>query len=453
MAEHLSALDATFLELEEADDAAHMHIGAVSIFEGDAPSVEELRELLSARMDLLPRYHQRLSAHRTGGLRWPAWVEDERFDLTAHVRHATLPAPGGEEELLEFAADYWSHRLDRGRPLWELVLLDGLADGWALVSKTHHCLVDGVGSVDMAQLMLHTDRDASLRPPELAALPAVPDDAGRHLPAWLTEPLSMVRHPARIAEVASAARGAVDVLVRDELVGAPRSSLNPEIGATRRFAVVRTSLDDLRAIRAELGGTINDVVLCAVSGGLRRVLDERGERPPRRGLRCMVPVNVRAAAERLAAGNRVSSLFVDLPVAEDDPLARHAEVRRRVGALKSGGQARGAAVVVGAAGLAPPAVHALMARSLFGTRLFNVTVTNVPGPRVPLYAFGNRLREVLPLVPLASGHAIGVAVVSYEGEMAFGLVADHDSVPDLCELAAGIEDELAALRAVARVPA
>src|SRR3954453_12764765 len=228
MAEHLSALDATFLELEEADDAAHMHIGAMLIFDGAAPSIEEVRELLSARLDLLPRYRQRLSAHHTGGLRWPVWVDDERFELSAHVRHATLPAPGGEEELLEWAGDYWSHRLDRGRPLWEIVLLDGLAGGaWALVTKTHHCLVDGVGSVDLGQVILDTDQHASGEPPAL--VPAPPVHAGRHLPAWVAEPLSAARHPGRIVEWASAARGMVDVLVRDELLGAPHTSLNAPI--------------------------------------------------------------------------------------------------------------------------------------------------------------------------------------------------------------------------------
>src|SRR4051794_38279172 len=219
MAEHLSPLDATFLELEEADDAAHMHIGAVTIFDGAAPSIEEIRELLSSRLDVLPRYRLRLSAHHTGGLRWPAWVEDERFDLAAHVRHATLPAPGGDEELLDWAADYWSHRLDRGRPLWELVLVDGLAgDAWALVNKTHHCLVDGVGSVDAAHLMLDADRDASQRPPALLDAPAPARANDHHLPGWLTEPLSVARHPRRLAEWVAAGRGMVEVLVRDELL-------------------------------------------------------------------------------------------------------------------------------------------------------------------------------------------------------------------------------------------
>src|SRR3954452_20413050 len=194
MAEHLSALDATFLELEEADDAAHMHIGAVAVFEAPAPGIEQVRELVSARLDLLPRHRQRLSEHHTGGLRWPAWVDDEHFDLSGHVRHATLPAPGGEEELHEWAGDYWSHRLDRGRPLWEIVLLDGLAGGaWALVTKTHHCLVDGVGSVDRGQVTLDTAQHPSGEPPAL--VPAPPVDAGRHLPAWVGEALSAGRRP------------------------------------------------------------------------------------------------------------------------------------------------------------------------------------------------------------------------------------------------------------------
>ena len=449
MAEHLTALDATFLELEEADDAAHMHIGGVMLFDGDAPSIEEIRELLSARIDLLPRYRQRLSEHHTGGLRWPAWVADDRFDLAAHVRHASLPDPGGEAELLEWAADYWSHRLDRGRPLWEMVLLDGLAGGWALVTKTHHCLVDGVGSVDGARLMLDTDLRASRRAPELAQPPA--PIAGHRLPSWVTEPAGAVRHPKRLAEWASAARGMVEVLVRDEVLGAPQTSLNEPIGATRRFAAVRVSLDDVKAIRGALGGTVNDVVLSVVAAGLGSVLAGRGEATPT--LRAMVPVNVRAAGDRLAEGNKVSSLFVDLPVAPQDAPARHAEVRRRMDALKGGRKARGASALVATTALAPPVLHAVAARSLFATRLFNVTVTNVPGPRVPLYACGSRLREVLPLVPLATAHDVGIAIVSYDGRLTFGLVADHDSVPDLDALAGGIEDEAAALLDAARAVA
>src|SRR4051812_1918908 len=440
MAEHLSPLDATFLELEEADDAAHMHIGAVTIFDGAAPSIEEIRELLSSRLDVLPSYRLRLSDHHTGGLRWPAWVEDERFDLAAHVRHATLPAPGGDEELLDWAADYWSHRLDRGRPLWELVLVDGLAgDAWALVNKTHHCLVDGVGSVDATRLMLDTDRRSSSHAPELLEAPA--GVAGHRLPAWVTEPLSAARHPGRVVEWASAARGMAEVLIKDELLAAPHTSLNAPIGGTRRFAVVRASLDDARAIRSALGGTVNDVVLSAVAGGLRRLLVERGERLPARGLRAMVPVNIRTAGDALATGNHVSSLFVDLPVAGDDAIARHAEVRRRSQALKEGHQARGTGALVDFTALAPPALHAVVARGLFATRLFNVTVTNVPGPRVALYAFGSQLREALPLVPLASDHDVGVAVVSYGDGLVFGLVADHDSTPDLAALAEGIEED------------
>src|SRR4051794_2080574 len=330
MAEHLSPLDATFLELEEADDSAHMHIGAVLVFDGDAPSIEEVREMLSARLDLLPRYRQRLSAHHTGGLRWPEWVDDERFDLGAHVGGGGGGGGGGEAELLDWAADYWSHRLDRGRPLWEVMLVDGLAGrAWALVTKTHHCLVDGVGSVDAAHLMLDADRDASQRPPALLDAPAPARANDHHLPGWLTEPLSVARHPRRLAEWVAAGRGMVEVLVRDELLAAPHTSLNAPIGGTRRLAVVRASLDDAPAIRSAPGGTVTDVVLSAVAGGLRRLLVERGERLPARGLRAMVPVNVRTAGDALATGNHVSSLFVDLPVAGDDAVARHAEVRRR----------------------------------------------------------------------------------------------------------------------------
>ncbi len=459
MSDRLTALDATFLELEEADDSAHMHIGAAMVFDalpgGGVPTVEEVREHLDERIDALPRYRQRLSSRRTGGLRWPEWVADERFDIAAHVRHATLPEPGGEADLHEWAADNWSHRLDRARPLWDIVLLDGLEGGrWALVTRTHHCLVDGIGSVDIVHLLLDAAPDAAPGRPEHAE---ELDPALVRAPAWLAAPVHAVETAATVArrgaelalhplEALRSAEAAVELLVRDELVGSPRTSLNQPISSMRRFTAVTTALEDVRESAHALGGTVNDAVLCAVSGGLRELLLGRGESPPH-GLRAMVPMNLREASQHDAKGNRITSLFLGLPVDEPDALARFAVAHRASQRLKHGNQPLGASTVVSLAGLAPPVLHVALARSLFATRLFNVTVTNVPGPPAPLYAFGARMRTVLPLVPLAADHAVGVAIVSYAGTLNFGLVADRDDVPDLDVLAEGIKSSLAELRA------
>ena len=480
MTDHLTPLDATFLELEQADESAHMHIGGALVFDprpdGSVPSRAELREHLDLRLGHLPRYHRKLSEPRTGGLRWPAWEDDERFDLDAHVRHASLPAPGGDAELCDWLGDYWSHRLDRHRPLWEVVLLDGLQRGrWALVTKTHHSMVDGVGSVDAGYLML--DREAQ---PE--ADPSTPATAAAEAPRphwaggehhsrasqllgalrWMPEHAlralrggtDVVLHPHKALEMLERSRATVEVIVRDEVNAAPHSSLNCDIGATRRFAFVRVPLADLKGAKASLGGTVNDVALAAVTGGLRRLLDERGEEPPTQGLRAMVPMNVRQASEKLALGNRISSLFVHLPVSADTPADRYEQVMAEAEALKQGTQAVGTATIISLAGLAPPALHAIIARALYATRLFNVTVTNVPGPQTELYALGARLREVIPLVPLAAQHAVGVAIFSCDGTVVFGINAAADAVPDVDVLRDGIAAELDALRdlAAARTP-
>ena len=451
MSEHVSPLDATFLELEEADPSAHMHIGGVMIFDpltgGGAPALDAVRELLLERLSAMPRFHQRLSEPTTGGLTWPSWVHDEAFDITRHVRRAALPAPGGEAELTEWAAEFWSHRLERTRPLWEMVLLEGLEDGrWALASKTHHCMVDGVGSVDVTHLLLDATPEPAARPaPDGTPAPDAGGGGLAHLPAALLHGIragvDAVLHPSELAEISHRGRALADLLLRNEVRAAPRSSLNGPIGKQRRFAVADARLDDLKAIKRALGGTVNDVALAAVTGGLRAVLEAREETPPA-GLRAMVPVNVRGAAEQLALGNRITSLFVHLPVDEENALVRYARVLQDAEHLKAGDQAMAGSTLVQLAGLAPPLLHSVVAQSLFATRLFNVTVTNVPGPQMTLYAFGSPMRRVLGLVPLAAEHAVGVAILSYDGTVTFNVIADRDSVPDVDLIVGGIEETL-----------
>lgn len=455
MPDTLTALDATFLELEQRDEGALMHIGGVMVFDplpgGGAPTVEELCAHLALRLARLPRYSQRLSATRTGGLAWPTWRDDERFDIRTHVGHVALPAPGNDDQLCEWAADFYSHRLDRTRPLWEIVLIEGLEEGrWALAHKTHHCLVDGVGSVDVAYLLLDAEPDEqplSSLPSPTAPQQSVLHPFLPHRPQPLFQAAAAGGHAAQAAAHAmlhprnalARSRSMAELVVRDEVVPAPDTSLNRPIGSRRRFAVVRVPLAELDAIRRALGGSINDVVLAACTSGLRDMLLERDEQPPAAGLRAMVPVNLRKSSDAHGLGNRISSLFVQLPVAEPLAGARYDTIVAATHRLKTSGAATGATAIVDIAALAPPVLHASLARSLYATRLFNVTITNVPGPQIPLFALGARLREVHPVVPLAADHTVGIAIFSYAGLVTFGVIADSDSTPDIDVLAYGIE--------------
>jgi WS/DGAT/MGAT family acyltransferase len=455
MSLRLSSLDAAFLELEDAQEAAHMHIGAVLVFEArpeGPPSLARLRAEIEGRIHALPRYRSRLTAAHVAPLRRPAWEPDPDFAIDRHVRRAALPAPGGEEELVEWCGEYWSSRLDRTRPLWEVVLLEGLeGDRWALATKTHHALVDGIASVGATELLLDASRRGSRRP----AAPG--PDAGEHGPGRtfadrlgdaVRSGAGLIAHPGHVLREAKAA---ADLVIREEISPAPASSINVPIGPHRRYAVARAALSDLKMIKNTLGGTVNDVVLAAAAGGLRRLLEERGEELPERGLRAMVPVNLRTGgngAEQL--GNQVSSLFVHLPVCEPDPVRRYLVTAGETAELKTAGDARTGAELLALAGMAPPFLHSVLARSSTGRRLFNLTVTNVPGPRRPLYAFGAKLEEVLPLVPLAADHAVGIAVISYCGRMFFGLSGDADAARDLGVLRDGIEQSVRELRAAVK---
>jgi WS/DGAT/MGAT family acyltransferase len=486
MSEHLTALDATFLELEQADESAHMHIGAIMVFDprpdGSSPSRDEVCEHLASRLGQLPRYAQRLSRPHTGGLSWPEWEDDPSFDLGRHLARAALPAPGGNRELAEWASGFFAQRLDRHRPLWEMVLVEGLAGGqWALASKTHHCMVDGVGSVDVGHVLLDSAPDAApmTSPPASArrrtdrpahvqgspSTPAAHPTAVGSL-AWLARawagllPLDSLVHAAQKGahgvlhprEALESARSAVALIVREELHAAPHTSLNRPIGTRRRFDVVSVPLADLKQIKDSLGGTVNDVVLAATASALRALLESRGEPLPAGGLRAMVPMNLRAASEHLALGNRVSSLYVELPMAEADPIRRYHETAAHSQSLKSSGQqAQGTTAVIELVGLAPPVIHATLAQALYATRLFNITITNVPGPQQTLYAFGAPMREVYPLVPLAAEHAIGVAAASYDGEVFLGVIADPDTVPDFEVFLGALGDSVEELLGVAHV--
>ena len=461
MAQHLTPLDAAFLELEDGDESSHMHVGWTLVFDppphGRSPEVGELVALLEERLDLLGHFRLRLSSPRVGRLSWPEWVEDPSFDVADHVRRASLPQPGGEKELLDWLADFYSHRLDRAHPLWEITLIDGLEDGrWALACKVHHCLVDGVSGALVTSVLLDAEPEprAGSRGVLEAAPPAPEGDLGGSPLTLLLRGaragVDTALHPHRLAGMLERSRALADFVLHDELVAAPQSSLNVEVGATRRMAAVTVPLADLKEVKNAFGGTVNDVVLATCAGGLRRLLRARGEPLPAAGIRAQVPVSVREASELLALGNRVSSLFVDLPVDARTPLSRYRRTVSATKRLKAGRRRAGADALVDLASLAPPVLHAVVARLSFAPRLFNVTITNVPGAQTPLYAFGARMRRAIPLVPIFARHAVGIAAVSYHGELTFGLNADRGTVPDLPELEDGIGESLSELIELAR---
>jgi diacylglycerol O-acyltransferase / wax synthase len=459
MTDRLSPLDVSFLYLETPTTA--MHVGGVAVFDPkgeDAFDYDALVALVSKRISLVPRYRQKVR-WVPGHLANPVWVDDEDFDLTYHVRRSALPKPGSLDQLRELVGRVQSRQLDRARPLWEIYLVEGLADGrFAIITKTHHAMVDGISAMDIGTLIL----DASRTPRE------IPDDT------WIPrrEPsavrlvsdalLDTVRRPTQVIDTVRAeladVRAVGDRLItaatgiaaaaRTSLRPAPESPLNASIGEQRRFGTAATELDDYKRVRKVHGGTVNDVVLATVAGALRVWLLTRGESVvPATSVRAMVPVSVRSDEQGGALGNRVSAIFVDLPVGEPSPIVRLHQVTYAMKSHKESGQSVGADAIVALSGFAPPTIHSAAARLASGLsrRLFNVVVTNVPGPQYPLYAAGADMIECYPVVPLSKGQAVSVGLTSYNGGVFYGLNADRDAMPDVDVLAQCIEESLAEL--------
>ena len=463
MSDRLSALDVSFLYLEES--TTPMHVGGVSIFEvpSDGFDYDRLVQHIRRRIAFVPRYRQRVR-WVPGRISSPVWVDDESFDVTYHVRRSALPKPGTEAQLRELAARIFSRPLDRNRPLWELYLVEAMAGGrFALLTKTHHAMVDGVSAVDIGQVLLDVTPQPRQTPPDSWLPSAEPSGLELVVGAvgdWVRRPTDLVdsvrsglgdvrRTASRLAGTA----GGVLAMARTVSRLAPDSPLNAEIGEQRRYATARTELDDYKAIRKAHGGSVNDVVLAVVAGALRSWLMTRGEPvTPSSVVRAMVPVSVRSADESGSLGNRVSSYLVDLPVGEANPVMRLHQISYAMKAHKETGQAVGAEAIVGLAGFAPPTLHALGARvgSGLSKRLFNLVVTNVPGPQFPLYAAGARLLATYPVVPLAKGQAVSVGLTSYDGGVFYGLNADRDAMTDVDVLAHCLCDSLAELRETVR---
>jgi WS/DGAT/MGAT family acyltransferase len=435
-----------------------MHIGAVMVFEGPPPAFADFADHVRGRLHLVPRYRQKLAIPpmETGR---PLWVDDPNFNLEYHLRHTGLPEPGTEEQLRALAARIHSQQLDRTKPLWELWLVQGLEDGrFALISKTHHALVDGVSGVDISTVLFDLEPD----PPEAAPPPAwyprpepspasllaaaVAERAATPVDA-LRGALNAARHPERAVGGSGRAVKGLASMAAAGVSGAPPSPLNVRIGSHRRFAWVDADLERFKAIKAALGGTVNDAVLAAVAGALRAFMIRRGRDPEGIELKAMVPVSVRADAERGALGNRVAAMYAPLPVYAADAKERFAIVHEAMGGLKESGQAVGAEVLTRLAGFAAPTVLDQAARLQTRQRFFNVVVTNVPGPQFPLYLQGRRLRAFYPQVPLTLNTALGIAIMSYNGRLGFGLLGDYDALPDLDAVADDLERSIDELEA------
>ncbi|MBK9181139.1 MAG: wax ester/triacylglycerol synthase family O-acyltransferase [Acidimicrobiales bacterium] len=460
--DRMNPLDATFLHVE--DGTTHMHIASCAIFEGPPPPYEELVRLFESKLPLVPRYRQRVR-FVPFDLGRPVWVDDPHFTITYHLRHTALPSPGSEADLKNLMARLMSQELDRNRPLWETWVVEGLdGDSWALISKIHHCMVDGVAGADLMAVVLDKDRtpdptpiddwrpepepsDLDLMRQALVDLVRSPSEQWRLL-------RSAARAPQRVLDVVRGFRSYGELLVP-----APATTLSGPIGPHRRWTYARVTLDDIGVIRRAFGGTVNDVVQSVIAGGFRELVLSRGEDPDEVIMRSLVPVSVRDEEAMGERDNRVSALFLELPIEVADPLDRLAEIRARMERLKGSHETEAGKALTAFAAATPADVAAPLLR--LGTRVMqrfpqrgsNTVTTNVPGPRVRLFAAGREMLDYLPFVPLAQGVRVGVAILSYHGRLAFGVTGDFDAAPDIDVLANAIEEQVGALRKLAEAEA
>jgi diacylglycerol O-acyltransferase len=458
--DRLTSIDASFLTNETS--CAHMHVGAILIFEGPPPSYDDFLAHVESRLHLVPRFRQKLAFPPVETGR-PFWVDDPSFNLAYHVRHSALPAPGSEEQLRNIAGRLFSQALDRSKPLWELWLVQGLErNRFALVTKTHHALVDGVSGVDIATVLfdlkpvpepIEPDRDWVARPSpsaaELAARGVI--EAGEAPFKLARRAVRAASHPRQTTRKVADAGEALAEVAWNLSNPAPDVPLNVEIGSHRRFAWARAELADFKRIKNALGGTVNDVVLTVVSGALRGWLRSRGVKLAGLDLRALVPVSIRTEDDHGDLGNRIAAMRGPLPVYIGDPVKRLEVVRRAMDGLKESKQALGAEVISRFNDFAPPTLLAQASRLNFSTRLFNLIVTNVPGPQIPLYVLGRELQDIFPVAFLPENHALAIAIISYNGSMDFGLLGDYDAMDDIDTIATGLSESLAELLSAAEM--
>ena len=456
----MSPLDASFLHLE--DHVTQLHIGSVAIFEGPPPPFDDVLEMIRSKLPLVPRYRQvvRFVPFAMGR---PVWVDDTHFNLGYHVRRTALPAPGGEQELRNLVGRIMSQQLDRAKPLWEMWMAEGLGEGrWALVSKVHHCMVDGVAGTDLLTVILDHERESRPAPAGEWAVDPGPSGARLLADALVERTVSpyeafraaraSMRAPVQLARrMEDTTRGLLRM--RGLVRRTPPSSLNGPIGPHRRWSWARSQLSDVKSIRAAFGGTVNDVVLACITNGFRELLLSRGESIDR-VVRTMVPVSVRAPGEHGVYNNKVSAMFAELPVGIDDPVERLAAIRAQMEDLKESKQAVAGETLTSLTGFAPPMLLALGERvaTRVPQRNVNTVTTNVPGPQYPLYASGRRLLEAFPYVPLGGRVRVGVAIFSYYGALNFGVTGDYDTAPDIDVVCEGIERGMRELVGLASAP-
>ncbi len=456
--DRMSPLDASFLHIER--DIQQLNVGSALVFEGPAPTYDELCEVIEAKLARVPRYRQRF--RRTPlELGLPVWVDDPHFRIRYHMRHSALPSPGSEAQLRTLAGRLMAQHLDLSRPLWEMWFVEGLSDGrWALVNKAHHAMIDGISGTDIMSVVLDFQPQAHPLPavawvPEpapsevqmlssaLADVVRNPVSQGRAVLGALSAPRQLVTHA--VAQVAGLAQLGGKVV-------RPESVLNGPIGPHRRWGWARAGLADVKSVKNAFGGTVNDVILASITGGFRTFLAARGEVVDGRTIRSMVPVSVRRADQTGALGNQVSAVLADLPIGIADPVERLAAITEQLNGLKRSGMATGVEGMMSAADFVPPTLLALGARVVarFPQRTISTVTTNVPGPQQPMYLLGRAMTEMFPYIPLASDVRITIGIVSYNGRLDCGITGDYDHVPDIDVLCAGIEAATAEL--VAAVP-
>jgi WS/DGAT/MGAT family acyltransferase len=460
--DRLTALDSTFLHLED-HSTAHMHVASVMVFEGEAPTLRELVDHVNNRLHLVPRYRQRL-AYVPYGQGRPVWADDPHFNAYYHIRHTALPKPADEVALKRLAGRLFSQRLDRSKPLWEIWLVQTMSGGrFALVAKTHHALVDGISGVDITTVLFDTAREpAPTGPPTPWSAKPLPGQAkllGEALVERATVPGEMVRGARALVraprKALSQVKEALESVGATTLAGinapAPPSPFNVDIGPHRRYTFLDADLARFKAIKDSLGGTLNDVVLASVALALGRFLRAHGHSTDGLVLKAMVPVSVRAKSDRGALGNQVAAMWAPLPVGVENPADCLHRIAKSMEDLKNSGQAVGAQVLTNLAGFAPPTILSQAARLQPRQPFFNLVVTNVPGPQFPLYLLGRRLEVLYPVVPLAQRQALGIAVMSYDGHLGFGLLGDYDALPELEEIAEDLKLAIASLARAAGV--
>ena len=455
--DRLTALDSAFLHLED-NSTAHMHVASVMIFEGAAPTAQELVDHVLSRLHLVPRYRQRL-AYVPFQQGRPIWVDDPYFNARYHIRHTALPRPADEQALKRLAGRLFSQRLDRSKPLWEIWLVERLTGGrFAPIAKTHHALVDGISGVDITTVLFDAAPDPAPTgtPPVPWTAKPLPGSAkllGEALRERMTVPAEMgrgaralLRAPRRaVSQVVEGLASLGATAVAGINAPAPESPFNVEIGPHRRYTFHDADLGEFKAIKDSLSGTLNDAVLTVVTLALGRYLRKRGTDTDGLELKAMVPVSVRADSQRGALGNQVAAMWAPLPVGVSNPADCMRTVTAAMAELKESGQAVGAQVLTNLAGFAPPTILSQAARLQARQRFFNLVVTNVPGPQFPLYVLGHRLQVLYPVVPLAQRQALGIAVMSYDGHLGFGLLGDYDALPDLEDIAQDVRWAIASL--------